>query len=531
MDERERSGREAAAFRVCARPGPRSDLAHEPGHCGVTRVLDGIDAFLDQLGSVEVVPLLLAVACHLLKMACTSRAWRNVLAAAYPGEKVPWRRSTRRTSRASASTRSSPHAPATRSASTSRTARPRQHVHDRHLEHARALALRHHGCDARPLLGDRDRGLARARRPPRLESFDFAFLLDRPLAFQLTLAAVVVGLVILGVWVHGHVVNFWERVKQAFSVLRPPTRYLRSVAAWQAADWSLRLLTIWFLLDAFDIPQSVHNAALVQVSQSTATLLPITPGGLGTEQAFLLYVLSGLAPASVLLAFSVGARITITTVNVIAGFTAIGITMRTFRYSKAMRPSGRRRAPRRTGLVQLAVQRACRLLREPGHALELLLRRVEEDLDRAEVTEDRPSPHGPDAVEGLEDRLHRLRAAALAVVAQRNAMGLVACPLEQLQRGAGAVEPDRLRRAGDEHLLLALRERDDRDAGKVELLHRRERGRELPASPSTTTRFGTREKLSSGSPSRARANRRAITSRIAPTSSGPPCTPRIANVR
>ena len=56
----------------------------------MTRVLDGIDAFLDQLGSVEVVPLLLAIACHLLKMACTSRAWRNVLAAAYPEEPVPW---------------------------------------------------------------------------------------------------------------------------------------------------------------------------------------------------------------------------------------------------------------------------------------------------------------------------------------------------------------------------------------------------------------------------------------------------------
>ena len=56
----------------------------------MTRVLDGIDAFLDQLGSVELVPLLLAVTCHLLKMACTSRAWRNVLAAAYPDERVRW---------------------------------------------------------------------------------------------------------------------------------------------------------------------------------------------------------------------------------------------------------------------------------------------------------------------------------------------------------------------------------------------------------------------------------------------------------
>src|SRR4026209_2258582 len=54
------------------------------------RILDGIDAFLDQLGSVHFVPLALAIGCHLLKLACTSRAWRNVLAAAHPAERVPW---------------------------------------------------------------------------------------------------------------------------------------------------------------------------------------------------------------------------------------------------------------------------------------------------------------------------------------------------------------------------------------------------------------------------------------------------------
>ena len=56
----------------------------------LVRILDGIDAFLDQLGSVDFLPLALAIGCHLLKIACTSRAWRNVLAAAYPESRVPW---------------------------------------------------------------------------------------------------------------------------------------------------------------------------------------------------------------------------------------------------------------------------------------------------------------------------------------------------------------------------------------------------------------------------------------------------------
>jgi hypothetical protein len=67
-------------------------------------------------------------------------------------------------------------------------------------------------------------------------------------------------------------------------------------------------------------------------------MFPITPAGVGTEQAFLLYVLSGVASASVLLAFSVGAKLTITLTNVVAGFTAIALTLRTVRYKKALQP-------------------------------------------------------------------------------------------------------------------------------------------------------------------------------------------------
>ena len=105
----------------------------------------------------------------------------------------------------------------------------------------------------------------------------------------------------------------------------------------QAADWGLRFVTIWFLLDAFNIPRSLENAGLVQVSSSVATLFPITPAGIGTEQAFLLYVLSGVASASILLAFSVGAKLTLTLTNVVAGFTAIALTLRTVRFKKALK--------------------------------------------------------------------------------------------------------------------------------------------------------------------------------------------------
>ena len=72
-----------------------------------------------------------------------------------------------------------------------------------------------------------------------------------------------------------------------------------------------------------------ENALLVQVSAGLASLLPISPSGIGTEQAFLLYLLRDQASRTALLAFSVGMRITLIVVNMALGFAALFITLRT----------------------------------------------------------------------------------------------------------------------------------------------------------------------------------------------------------
>ena len=169
---------------------------------------------------------------------------------------------------------------------------------------------------------------------PTLPSFDFAWFLDHQ---QVSLALVVLavfGLIAVAVWIRRHVKEFRGRVGQAFAVLRTPGRWLRTVVVWQLADWGFRLATIWFMLAAFDIDQSLRNMLLVQASQSLATVLPVSPGGVGTEQAFLVYTLRGQAARSALLAFSVGMRLTLTTVNVLLGFSAILLTFRTLRFRR-----------------------------------------------------------------------------------------------------------------------------------------------------------------------------------------------------
>ena len=64
---------------------------------------------------------------------------------------------------------------------------------------------------------------------------------------------------------------------------------------------------------------------------SLSTLLPFSPGGVGTKQGLLVYVLDGQAPASRLLAFSVGQYLAVTVFNVIVGAIAVYAMLRTLR--------------------------------------------------------------------------------------------------------------------------------------------------------------------------------------------------------
>jgi uncharacterized membrane protein YbhN (UPF0104 family) len=174
---------------------------------------------------------------------------------------------------------------------------------------------------------------------PYLPSFDFAWFLRHPSATKVMLAVLVVGAIALAVWIRANVADFRQRVRQAFMVVRTPTRWLRTVVAWQLAEWALRLATVWFMLGAFRIEQSARNVLLVQAAESLATVVPISPGGIGTQQALLVYTLRGSASRSALLAFSVGMKLTLTFVNVIVGFTAILLTLRTLRFRRASDPA------------------------------------------------------------------------------------------------------------------------------------------------------------------------------------------------
>ena len=85
---------------------------------------------------------------------------------------------------------------------------------------------------------------------------------------------------------------------------------------------------------------------------SLSTLVPATPGGIGTEQALLVYAFRDIGVArSTLLAFSVGMKIVLTVVNVVVGFAAIFLTLGTVRFRRSSRH--RRRGTPTGGLISV----------------------------------------------------------------------------------------------------------------------------------------------------------------------------------
>ena len=306
--------------------------------------VDSVATFLDRLAAVEWRFLGIALLCHLLRTLVVTQAWRNVVSAAYDASPVR-RRDVYGAYAAGAGVNALLPARAGdlvklyvarhRIPGTTYTTLASTLIVLGVFDFVVASAL---------FLWALQAGVLPSLDVlPRLPDFDFSWLFAHPRvsAVLLALAAVAVG--IAGVWTARRVAAFRKRVAQGFAVMRDGTAYLRRVAPWQAADWALRIVALYWFLRAFGIPADAHNTLLAQVTHSLATVFPFSPSGIGTEQALVMYVLAEEASRSTLLAFSVGAKLAIMAVNVALGVAAIALILRTFRWRTVVRQA--REAP------------------------------------------------------------------------------------------------------------------------------------------------------------------------------------------
>jgi glycosyltransferase 2 family protein len=296
----------------------------------VEALLDAVDSFFGYLAAVAWGSVAVAVLCHLGKIVARTRAWRNVIAAAYPEEQVRWR------------TVAGAYAAAI-GVNAIIPARGGDVLGLVVLKHridgsryptlaatALVLVLFDLVVGAMLLAWVWTQGVLPGLDViPRMPPIDWLWLFQHPRAAAVVTGALVAAAFIAGVLAARHIEAFRNRVRQGFTILRSPRRYATGVAAWQVLEWALRLATVYFFLRAFHIPATAENAVFVQVAQSLSAVLPLTPAGIGTEQALLAYVLSGAASTTALLSFSVGMRLVLVTVNVVVGFTAIALMLRT----------------------------------------------------------------------------------------------------------------------------------------------------------------------------------------------------------
>lgn len=299
--------------------------------------LRAVETFLGRLSAVAWEALAVALVFHVLKLAARTRAWRNILAAAYPDVRVPWRGVF---GAYAAGVGVNALLPA-RSGDLLKLYLVKRQVPGSSYPTLASTLLVEMLFDlvvatALVLWAIQVGVLPGLDVLPRLPTFEWQWVLEYPRVSAGIGVALVLVLAFLLTWASRHVAAFRARVTQGFAVLGDRRLYLRSVVAWQALDWILRLAAVYWFLRAFGLDATVHNALIVQVTESLSTALPLTPAGIGTEQALLLYVFSGTAPAIAVLSFSVGMKLTIVAFNVLLGFGAIALMLRTLRWRRAV---------------------------------------------------------------------------------------------------------------------------------------------------------------------------------------------------
>ncbi|HET8528192.1 MAG TPA: lysylphosphatidylglycerol synthase transmembrane domain-containing protein [Gaiellaceae bacterium] len=294
-------------------------------------ILHALHVFVDHLQAIGWGSLGIAVCLHLTKLAARTRAWRNILAAAHPGSLVRWRHAFGAYAAGAAVNAILP----ARGGDVVKLYLIRHRIAgSRYPTLAATLvvdtlfdfvvsgclflwALQQNVLPGIDVLGG-------------LRSIDWSWADRHPRAALIAAGVVLLLLLVAVLLLRRRVEDFLRQLRAGGAILGQPRRYLRSVVLLQAFDWVLRIATIFFLLRAFGLPATLHNALLVQVTQSLSTLVPLTPGGIGTEQGLVVYVFSGKAAAAAVLAFSVGMKVALMTTNVVVGFLSIALMLRTW---------------------------------------------------------------------------------------------------------------------------------------------------------------------------------------------------------
>jgi uncharacterized membrane protein YbhN (UPF0104 family) len=313
---------------------PAPALVHIPHAASLGSSLDSffdaVETFFSNLAAVQWGALVFALALHFCHLLCRSRAWFNVLRAAYPDERFGWRRIV---GAYVAGVGINSIMPA-RAGDVTKIYLAKQSVPNSSYPAVTSSFFVDSVFDTPVgllvLLYAITQGvLPSLNLLPSLPAFDLAFWADHPRFMLFTLTFLMIALLTLFAVLSIRAVVFWHRIKQGVVILTDFRRYLRQVASWMAAGWLLRFSAFYFLLEAFNIGGSFRNVLLVMSVQALSSVTPFTPGGAGAQQALLVYVFRDTASRSAVLAYSVGQQLALAAFNVACSLVAIFLMLRT----------------------------------------------------------------------------------------------------------------------------------------------------------------------------------------------------------
>ncbi len=286
-------------------------------------------AFFAHLSDIRWTPFAIALGFLLAMQLCRAWAWRNVLHAAYPGERISF---THLSAAYLAGAGINAVIPAHAGDVTKVFLVKRQIPNSSYPAVTSSFLVQtvfDSTVGALVLLYAITQGLLPPLpQIPNLPAFEISFWADHPQALLIVTGVLLLALAIGTYYLAHHVRRFWDRVKQGLVILRQPRRYVREVAAWQGAGWLCRFGAFWFFLEAFGIGGSVGNVMLVMSVQAIANIIPFTPGGAGAQQALLVATLKGPSRSAVL-SFSVGTQIAMAAWSIVLGFAAMLLVFRT----------------------------------------------------------------------------------------------------------------------------------------------------------------------------------------------------------
>jgi uncharacterized membrane protein YbhN (UPF0104 family) len=289
-----------------------------------------LGALLDRLAGVSWPALVLALVLYLGRIACATRAWRNIISAAYPDEQVPWRGIF---GAATAGMAVSSFVPAKAGELVRLYLARRSVPAARYPTLAGTLLVESifPFCAAAGFLvaAVHFGAVPGLRFVPSVPAASIAT--NHPFLTAGAGLLLIGAVAVLAVRLGDHLSGIWARFAQGFAIVGNWRGYLRRVLLWQALDWTFRLLALYWFLRAFGLAPSLHNAFSVQVAQNVSALVPLTPSGIGTEQALIVSNLAG-TPTADALGFSVGMKLALVSVNVVVGFTALLLMARTLRW-------------------------------------------------------------------------------------------------------------------------------------------------------------------------------------------------------